>query len=42
MPDIAINPEVLRQRRLKRSAVAALPAAALLALLIFVRVSAGV
>jgi HlyD family secretion protein len=35
MPDIAISPEVLRQRRLKRSAAAAIPAAVLLALLVW-------
>ncbi|HET9105772.1 MAG TPA: hypothetical protein VFN79_01130, partial [Steroidobacteraceae bacterium] len=35
MPDIAISPEVLRQRRFKRSAAAAIPAAALLALLVW-------
>jgi HlyD family secretion protein len=33
MPDIAISPEVLRQRRLKRGAAIAIPAAALVALL---------
>ena len=33
MPDLAISPEVLRQRRLKRGAAIAIPAAALVALL---------
>ncbi|MGH8290644.1 MAG: efflux RND transporter periplasmic adaptor subunit [Steroidobacteraceae bacterium] len=35
MPDIAISPEVLRQRRLKRGAAIAIPAAALVALLVW-------
>jgi multidrug efflux pump subunit AcrA (membrane-fusion protein) len=35
MPDIAIDPAVLRQRRLKRRAAVALPAAALVALLVW-------
>jgi HlyD family secretion protein len=33
MPDLAISPEVLRQRRLKRGAAIAIPAAALVALI---------
>lgn len=43
MPDIAIDPAVLRQRRMKRHAVAAIPAAALVALLAWAlgRPSAG-
>lgn len=35
MPDIAISPEILRQRRLKRGAALAAPAAALAALLVW-------
>lgn len=35
MPDIAINPQVLRRRRLKRSAAAVIPAVALLALIVW-------
>ncbi|MGH8297824.1 MAG: efflux RND transporter periplasmic adaptor subunit [Steroidobacteraceae bacterium] len=35
MPDIAIDPAVLRQRRLKRRAAIAIPAAALVALLVW-------
>jgi HlyD family secretion protein len=35
MPDIAINPQVLRQRRLKRNAAAIIPAVALLALVVW-------
>lgn len=35
MPDIAISPEVLRQRRLKRGAIAVIPAAVLAALLLW-------
>ena len=43
MPDIAIDPAVLRQRRLKRHAVAAVPAVALVVLLAWAlgRPSAG-
>jgi HlyD family secretion protein len=43
VPDIAISPEVLRQRRLKRGAAVAIPAAALVALLAwaFARPAAG-